>query len=153
MASYLYNDSEMQSSSELVLCIEEYENKDLGRITENIDMRLFLFYHKDMNEFVIFGRRQDKKESTREFVPFHFVSKNENAVFNFIEFVVDSESKHSITLYNYNNLYSMDESCEPYCYEQLEENMDKDYELAGYDYISLSRRKVMKYLTILKHVE
>lgn len=153
MASYFYNDSEKQGSSELVFCIEEYEDAKLGREDDNIDMRLFLFYHSDMKEFVIFGRRQDRASSKREYAPFHFTSKSESAVFHFIKFVVDQESRHSITLYNYNNLYSLDGSCDPYCYEQLEENMDRDYELAAYDNETLCRPKMMRHLNMLRNMK
>ena len=151
METYYYNDSENQGKSNLVFCIEEYDKAELGNVQGNIDMRLFLFYHKDMKQFVIFGRRDDKENSSREYVPFHFTSKKENAVFNFIKFVVDSESKHSIVLYNYNNLYDGDE--EPSCYEHLEENMDRDYELGAYDNMKMSRNKMMKYLSMLKHIQ
>lgn len=151
MSSYYYNDSRKQGSSELVFCIEEYDDRNIGYTEENIDMRLFLFYHKFMKKFVLFGRRQDRKNSRSEYVPFHFSSNNEKAVYDFIQFVINAASKHSITLYNYNNLYCIENSTSPYCYEQLEEIMGRDYELAAYDNETLQRSKIMKHLHMLRN--
>jgi hypothetical protein len=92
-----------------------------------------------MREFVIFGRRQDRASSEREYAPFHITSKSESDVYHFIKFVVDQESRHSITLYNYNNIYCLDGSTEAYCYEQIEKNKDRDYELAAHDNETLCR--------------
>jgi hypothetical protein len=55
----------------------------------------------------------------------------------------------NIILYNFNNISSMND--EEMTYEFFENNMDRNYEISGYDQVKMKRSKIVKYLRILKN--
>ena len=141
--SYFYNDSEMQMDTSFILCIEE-----LDETNESfpIDTRLFIGYDESENDYFIRGRRQDT--NTSDFVPFAFRCETSNHVYDFIDFVMN-KNRVNVILYNFNNTDKMDIDEETY--EFFEDLVDRNYEIAGYNNISLKRSKIVKYLRLLKH--
>ena len=149
-----YLDSDLQHSSQMVLCIEEMDGR-IGK-EKNVDTRLFIVYDYDCGGWHIFGKRTDTKNVSS--VPFKFISFSKKDIWNFIEFVigktfVDSPSSYynencSIMMYNYNNL---DEHClDDLTYEFFENDMNTSYEISGYDDVSLSKSYIYKMLDMLE---
>lgn len=140
-----YNDSNLQMNSQLILCIKEYDNtKDKS----SVDTIMFIGWSYTDNLYYIRGKRQDI--SDKNFVPYAFKCENEIDLYNFIEFVVGSNNTSSIILYNFNNISEME--CNDITYEFLEENMDINYEIAGYDKVKVARLEIVKCLKLLKNV-
>jgi len=148
----VYLDSDLQHSSQMVLCIEEIDGRK-GKETE-VDTRIFIVYDYDCSGWHIFGKRTDTKTFTS--VPFKFLSFSRKDIWNFIEFVIGNaftitefnRENCNIMLYNYNNL---DELClDDLTYEFFENNKDDSYEISGYDGISLTRKNIYNMLYMLE---
>jgi len=140
-----YNDSNLQMNSQLILCIKEHDNtKDKS----SIDTIMFIGWSYTDNLYYIRGKRQDI--SKNNFVPYAFKCENEIDLYNFIEFVVGFKETSTIILYNFNNLSEME--CNDITYEFLEENMDINYEIAGYDKVKVERLEIVKCLKMLKNI-
>jgi hypothetical protein len=151
---YEYLDSELQHSSQMVLCIEELDGR-CGK-EKDVDTRLFILYDYESGGWHIFGKRTDTK--TISSVPFKFFSFSRKDIWVFIEFVVgktftptsDSYNTENcnVMLYNYNNLndYNLDDLT----YEFFENNMDNSYEISGYDEILLRKKFIYKMLHMLE---
>ena len=145
MSDFIYNDSNLQMNSQLILCIKEHDNtKD----KLSIDTIMFIGWSYTDNLYYIRGKRQDI--SKNNFVPYAFKCENEIDLYNFIEFVVGSNNTSSIILYNFNNISEME--CNDITYEFLEENMDINYEIAGYDKVKVERLEIVKCLKMLKNI-
>jgi len=145
-----YNDSNLQMNSQLILCIKEHDTKEHDSIENknSIDTIMFIGWSYTDNVYYIRGKRQDI--SKNNFVPYAFTCENEIDIYNFIEFVVGSNNTSSIILYNFNNISEME--CNDITYEFLEENMDINYEIAGYDKVKVARLEIVKCLKLLKNV-
>jgi hypothetical protein len=151
---YEYLDSQLQHSSQMVLCIEELDGRK-GREKE-VDTRLFIVYDYDCGGWHIFGKRTDTK--TVSSVPFKFLSFSKEDIWNFIEFVIgktflplfgDSNSENcNVMLYNYNNLD--ERSLDDLTYEFFENNMDSNYEISGYDEVLLRKKFIYRMLYMLE---
>ena len=140
-----YNDSDLQMNSQLILCIKEHDSE---KNINSIDTIMFIGWSYTDNVYYIRGKRQDI--SDKNFVPYAFKSENENNVYNFMEFVVGFKETSTIILYNFNNISEME--CNDITYEFLEENMNLNYEIAGYDNVKLKRLEILKCLKMLKNV-
>ena len=145
MSNFIYNDSNLQMNSQLMLCIKERDNKENKH---SIDTVMFIGWSYTDNAYYIRGKRQDICDSN--FVPYAFHCENDYDLYNFIEFVVGSKKTSSIILYNFNNISEME--CNDITYEFLEENMNFNYEIAGYDNVKVKRLEIVKYLKMLKNV-
>jgi len=154
MSDFLYNDSELQMSSKLILCIEEHDNR---KISASVDTRLFIGWSNHDNDYFIRGKREDI--GSKQFVPYAFRCDSTDELYNFIEFVVGPRSNTSIILYNFNNIESNSSNSsnsvslkdDELTYEFFEENMDRNYEIAAYDKVKLKRNEIKKYLRMLKN--
>jgi hypothetical protein len=146
MSDFLYNDSELQMDSKLILCIEEH---DSNRFYDSVDTRLFIGWSNIDQDYYVRGKRQDT--DSKEFVPYAFRCEHTDDLYDFIEFVVGQYSCASITLYNYNNIDSILTNDDELTYEFFEENMDRNYEIAAYDEVVLKRSQITKYLRMLKN--
>lgn len=143
MNNSIYKDSELQMLSQLILCIEE---KDSWSAPKCLDTRVFLGWSKSCNEFFIRGKRNDTKN--KEFVPYAFQCKDQKCIIDFVDFIIDNKSNVSLILYNYNNIELL--KTEELTYEIFEENMDRNYEVTGYDNMSLNKKSLKMLLGILK---
>ena len=144
MTDFLYNDSELQMDTQLILCIEEHDSR---RDPNSVDTRLFIGWSCQDNDYFVRGKREDI--GSNEFVPYAFRCEHTDDLYDFIEFVVGPNSRASIVLYNYNNTDNM--YTDDMTYEFFEENMDKNYEIAAYDEVKLKRSQITKYLRMLKN--
>jgi hypothetical protein len=143
MSDFLYNDSELQMDTVLILCIEEVEQFDSH---SPIDTRLFIGWDEQNNDYFIRGKRQDTRKT--DFVPFAFSCKSSNTIYDFIKFTM-STNRVNIIVYNFNNISYLDSHDLPY--DLFESQMDKNYEIAGYDNVSLKRSRIVNYLKMLKN--
>lgn len=143
-AQILYTDSEIQTDTELILCIEEYEDKTYNE--SSIDNRIFIGYSIEDKDFYVRGKRQDIRD--REYVPYAFRSEYEGVLYNFVSFAVGKNNPLSITLYNYNN--KVYKTPDDYNYEFFETHMDPNYAIATYDCNLLNKEDFFNYLGILK---
>jgi hypothetical protein len=142
MGDLLYNDSKLQMESRLILCLEEH---DAENINSPVDTRLFIGWDSLTNEFYVKGRRQDTQIS--DYVPFSFRFRSTIDVYEFVVFVMGKKDTTSIILYNYNNMSSLYD--EELTYEFFQDNLDKNYEIAGYDSMKLNINLFIKLLGLL----
>jgi hypothetical protein len=140
-----YNDSNLQMNSRLILSIKEHDNKENK---QSIDTIMFIGWSHIDNVYFIRGKRQDICDNN--FVPYAFNCENEYDVYNFIEFVIGYRKTSSIILYNFNNISEMEYY--DLTYEFLEEHMDINYEISGYDNVKVKCLEIVKYLKMLKNV-
>ena len=134
--------------SKVVLCVEEYDVPEIGRRKYNIDTRMFVYYDNENGVFRIFGKRQEVKTQMSTFVPYAFQTENIGAVQNFIKMTIDPETKVSVTLFNFNDLYDTAE--DDATYEYFEQSMDSLYIIAAYDDVKLTRRHLSRMLSLVK---
>ena len=141
MEDSVYTDSELQMDTQMILCFEE---RDENNVTSPIDTRLFIGWSRD-NYFFVRGKRQDYKMG--RYVPFAFHTESVKVLCNFIELTIGL-SNMNIILYNFNNM--MDLKYKDLTYEFFDEQLDKNYEICAYDKISMTQKKLIDYLRILK---
>ena len=139
--NYLYNDSALQMDSQYILRIEEIDNYNYQSPLDNC---LFIGCSYG-NNFYVRGRRNDTY--TTDYVPYALHSNDANEVCKFIQFVI-GKRKANVILYNYNNLNKV--TLTNRTFEFFENNIDANYEVAGYNGISLKEKNIMDYLAILK---
>lgn len=137
-----YTDSELQTNTQLILCIEECDNKSTCC---PIDARLFIGWCHETGTFFVRGRRDDTL--TSNYVPYAFHCILECDLYDFIKFVL-GESKSNIILYNFNNIIQT--NVDEITYEFLENNMEQNYEIAGYNDYRPKRSEILKYLRMLQ---
>lgn len=140
----VYNDSENQTNSQLILCIEE---KDGIQGPNSVDTRMFIGWNRGVNDFFVRGKRQDIND--KEFVPYAFHCECASDLYDFIDFVVGVDENISLTLYNFNNIDEM-KDCDM-TYEFFEDNMDRNYEIVAYDHMQLKRSTILKCLKMLRN--
>lgn len=143
MTDFFYNDSELQMDTTFILCIEELE-PFISHAP--IDTRLFIGWDETNKDYFIRGKRQDTSKTN--FVPFAFHCESSNKLYDFIKFTMPN-SKVNIILYNFNNIENLE--TDEITYEFCESQMDKNYEISGYDDVSLKRSCIVKYLRMLKN--
>ena len=137
-----YNDSELQMNSQLILCIKEHDTN------HSVDTILFIGWSHIDNVYYMRGKRQDICD--KNFVPYAFHSENDYDLSSFVEFVIGTKKTSSIILYNFNNINEM--NCNDITYDFLEEHIDINYEIAGYDNVKVRRLELVKYLRMLKNI-
>ena len=137
-----YNESDLQMNSQLILCIKDQD------INNSVDTILFVGWDYIDNVYYIRGKRQDICD--KNFVPYALQCENDYDIYNFIEFVIGSKKTSSIILYNFNNINEM--KCNDITYDFLEENIDINYEIAGYDNVKVKRLNILQCLKLLKNV-
>ena len=150
-----YLDSELQHTSQMVLCIEEMDGR-VGR-EKDVDTRVFIIFDYECGGWHILGKRTDIADVTS--VPFKFLSFSPEDIWTFIELIIGkafmpmpTRSKFencSITMYNFNNLNEYND-LDDLTYEFFESNMDKNYEIAAYDDISLSKKYLVRALEMME---
>ena len=141
-----YKDSNLQNDSHLILCINE---RDMDNPLSQIDNRIFIGYWTD-NTFFIKGKRENYNDF--DFVPYSFICEREKSIFDFVKFACGNESNIDIVLYNFNNLEKKFSNCYEMSYEFFEENIDYNYEIAGYECVQLEYSQFIGLLRMLKHV-
>ena len=144
MSNFKYNDSDLQMNSQLILCIKEHDSKEN---INSIDTVMFIGWN---NGYYIRGKRQDTILCDNNFVPYAFNCNNDYELYDFIEFVIGCRKSSSIILYNFNNISEME--CNDITYEFLEEHMNLNYEIAGYNNVKVKRLEILKCLKMLKTV-
>ena len=147
-AIYLNEESEQDSC--LVLCIEEFDN--VSDFSE-IDTRVFVSYNEVTNLYVVNGKRADvfskKGRNKTNFQPYMFCADSSNDVLDFLTLTLNRNGKFSYILFNYNNLsYDLAEMN----YEFMEQNMDRNYEIAAYDNIDYNRKKFRQLIKLTKNM-
>lgn len=149
MATYFYNDSDMQMTTKFILCIDELEVDELDEVDSSnpVDTRLFIGWFHDTRDFFIRGKRQDIPTSNN-FVPYAFHCKTTNDVYDFIKFNM-ANRRINIAIYNFNNTENM--NMDDMTYEFFESYIDKNYEISAYDNCKLKRSKIKTCLNILRN--
>lgn len=142
MSDFLYNDSKLQTDTHFVLCVEEC---DYTNDKYPIDTRLFIMWNLKDKDYIVRGRRQDIR--TSNYVPYAFHCESARNLYDFMKLVMDN-ARVNITLYNFNNIDSM--RINDITYEFLEDGMNKNYEVTGYDNFIVNKSDILKYLKILK---
>jgi hypothetical protein len=154
-----YPDSDLQMDSCLILHIREKSDTQLfigyDNVLKNFYLRGrrddFIFHKKcqltvteissDDKEHEIVTDGMLRKEMVTKNVPFAFTFEKARHVWNFINFVicqrpVFGKNNVVVSFYNYNNLVGM--RPEEITFEFLEENLNDDYEICGYNNVEIS---------------
>jgi len=143
MTDKIYTDSELQTNTQLILCIEECDSRSTFC---PIDARLFIGWSHETGTFFVRGRRDDTR--TSNYVPYAFQCVFERDLYDFIKFVL-GKSNSNIILYNFNNIIQT--NVDEITYEFLENNMDQNYEIAGYNDYKPKRSDFLTYLRMLRN--
>ena len=143
MTDFAYTDSELQMDTHFILCIEEC---DSANTNSQVDTRLFIGWNIKDKDYFVRGKRDDTTRTN--YVPYAFHCESAQDLYDFIKITM-GDSQVNYILYNFNNidLIPIDEIT----YEFLEENMDKNYEVTGYDDSGMTRSKTLRYLRVLKN--
>jgi len=124
----------------LVYKIIEYDNVNYGG---NVDNVIYLFYDKNIQKFVIRGKRQYDGSCV-----YSLQCSVVCELVNFIGFLIGN-NKFSIVLYNYDNL---PQTSDDITFDFLHKNDDNNNELYGYDNNTFNKKKLTKYFKILNHI-
>ena len=144
MTEFVYNDSELQFNSKLILCIEECDELTDENL---IDTRVFIGWNHMSKDYFIFGKRQDTSNSA--YVPFFFHCTKAQNLYDFVWGIIDMDNTVTVTLYNYNNITAE----QNLSYEFFENNMDPNYEIIAFDDVNTVKKKsILKYLSMLRHM-
>lgn len=138
----------MSRNSKLILCIEEI---DADNKKYPIDTRIFVYWQEVYECYLVVGKRQDTHHSKcvpTKYAPFAFNCNTTRALFEIIEFIV-GENKINVILYSFDNLYDKESSDLTYAF--YESQMDKKYEISGYNNMCCEKKQMAKYLRMLKH--
>jgi len=119
--------------------VEKYRNKN--------DTILYIFYDKSTDMYVIRGTREDTYRIKT--CTYSFECESTRHLADFIRFLIDSENDISYILYNYDNLPLTSNEV---TYEFLSKYDNISYEIAGYDYVKLKRKQLIKNLRMLKNI-
>jgi hypothetical protein len=140
-----YIDSELQDYCKLVLCIEE---RDDPEDYNNIDGRIFIFWEEISGKYIIFGRRELRENFNG--IPYAFTFDKSKDVCKFVDLIIKDRIT-SVTYYNFNNLYNLETGdLKLLNYEFFENNMDKNYEVIGYDEVSLEYNSLRSRIKLLR---
>jgi hypothetical protein len=142
MTEFMYRDSELQMDSNLVLYIEEHDNRN---DFTSVDNKIFIIWDKETQMFHLRGKRQNIQD--KDFAPYALKYNIWDNLYNFVNFAIGSNETTSVALYNFNNIKRL--KLDDLTYEYLESLVDKNYEIAWYDKIQLRKKNFMKYLYIL----
>lgn len=123
---YQYLESELQTSSKLVLLIDHQENGKCNKV----DLRFFCIYDPNIAMYMLYGRRFTRNKKV-DSPPFYFEFSRLKDLLSFVTETIGYNEKFGITLYNYNNLIDIQPA--RFSFEFFEELMDPLYEIAGYD--------------------
>jgi hypothetical protein len=148
----IYLNEEKEYESCLVLCFEEHDDSNNYA---SIDTRIFVTYDADAEYYIINGKRIDlftedsQAVNKTNFKPFMFYANDSSVV---VDFIMNSFSKgHNISyiMYNYNNL---PEDASDITYDFMENNMDRKYEIAGFDDIKINRSLIKTLVRLTKNM-
>jgi hypothetical protein len=133
----------MSKNSKFILCIEEI---DADNKKYPIDTRIFVYWQEVDECYLVVGKRQDTQHT--KYTPFAFNCDTTRALFEIIQFIV-GENKINVILYSFNNLYDKESSELTYAF--YESQMDKKYEISGYNNMCCERERLVKYLRMLRN--
>lgn len=139
-----------------VICIQEFDiirtsiNKKTTQVTKELDTTIFIAYDSAYDEFVLYGKRADPPTSNNSnFSPFSFRFVKTDDVYDFLKLSIDIQSKdkmYNVIMYNYNN-FPLNFNV---TFDFLYNNMDFDYEIAGFEGVKLDRKYIKNILRITR---
>ena len=126
----------------LVLKIEERD-----QVTEELDTTVYVIYDKGNHNYVVRGKRVECKNG--ESCTYSFVCKDYRDLADFLSFVMCKNNLWTYVLYNYDNLPYDSNDITYECLKECESNV---YELAGYNNLDYSRKRLCSILRMLRNV-
>jgi hypothetical protein len=125
----------------LVLKIEEFSIK-----TVSIDNTVYVLYDQKDERYIIRGQRNGESSLDHNF---SYNCENIKSLEYFISFIMCQQNLLTVTLYNLDNL--------PYdskniTYDYLSENTNDDNELAEYEKVNYSSKRLKNLLKTIKNV-
>ncbi len=146
----IYLNEEKEYESCLVLCIEEHDDPSNY---DSVDTRLFITWDATANNYIISGKRVDlfseDDVNKTTFKPFMFYATDSNVMADFIMLTFSRDHTMSYIMYNYNNL---PEDASDMTYEFMETNMDRKYEIAAFDNISIKKPLIKSLIRLTKNM-
>jgi uncharacterized protein YukJ len=140
-----YNETDLHAKSKLIMYVHN-KNYEGG-----IDNTLFIGWDYDKNEYFIRGKRLDNNKT--DYVPYAFRCNSKNDVCDFINVIMDKQSEKTVVLYNYNNMYDVDEDIDiSLTYEFFESYIDPNYEIVRKNDQYFSRKELIGFIRMLKYV-
>ena len=141
---------EKEIDSCLVVCFEEHDNEENF---DSIDTRLFVTYDHTTKSYVVNGKRIDifskRGRNKTQLKPFVFCAQESNDIVDFILLTFSKSSSMSYIMYNYNNL--PEDACDM-TYEFMEGNMDRKYEIAAFDNVSVRKQMIKRLVRLTKNM-
>lgn len=129
-------------SDTLVLKIVEKCQKD-GKI----DTTMYILYDVVKKCYIVRGTRPNGSHNDPLY--YSFKCKKTKHLSSFIHFVIDCNNPSSYILYNYDNLPATSDEI---TYEFLDTYDDTNYEIVGYDDVTVSHKLTKRILRIVKNV-
>jgi hypothetical protein len=126
----------------LVYKLEEYDE-----LTDELDNTIYILYDKKEHNYIIRGKR--KCANNCHPPSYSFVSKYENSVVDFLQYVICKSSYVDETLYNYDNLTNFSNDI---TYEYLNELNNDNNEISGYNEQKLGKKRLLKNIRMLRNV-
>lgn len=111
-----------------------------------IDTTLYILYDKKKGKYIIRGRRHRVNRDIRA-CTYSYEATHLSKIADFIQYVICKESKVNETLYSFVNF---PENSDNITFDFLEDFIDVDYEISGYDSQALNREKMVSNLSLLK---
>jgi len=126
----------------LVFKFEEVES-DTGKL----DNTMYVIYDKKNHRYLIRGRR--RWSPVLQSCTYAYECEFANDLADFMEYCVCPDNKVNEVLYNYDNL---PENSDEITFEFLNEHDHSDYELSGYNRQTLTRKRLLRNLRMLRNV-
>lgn len=126
----------------LVLKLEEVEEN-----SGKIDTTVYVIYDKRDHKYLIRGSR--RLSPKYEPCAYSYQCECAHELVDFIEYLFCPGNKVNEILYNYDNLPG---NSNDITFDFLNENAYEDYEISGYNDLTLKRRRLLKILRMLRNV-
>ena len=127
----------------LVLKIIEFTDSEKNEI----DTTLYILFDTKNCDFIVRGKRSTIKKNVAK--EFNFTCNSSESLIDFISIAICKENLSTYIFYNYDNLpfYSNNIT-----FDFLNKNFNSQNEIAGYEKLKYSRKRLTKYIDILKSV-
>ena len=122
----------------LVLRVDEFD-----RDSHKLDTSMYIFYDVNEEMYVIRGKRPN------EWQTYNFYCDGMHDTMDFVRTVICKENWWSYSLYNCNNL-PLDS--DDITFGTLENNIRKENEVTGYDFVDYNKKTLKRMLRILRNV-
>ena len=124
-----------------------FKFEEIEQHTDKIDTTVYVLYDKSEHNYVVRGQR--RWTPTNQSCTYSFNCDFAKDLVDFLQYIVCKDNVVNETLFNYDNLPS---SSNDITYEFLDEYDHGDYEIAGYNNLTMNKKKLIRDLRMLKNI-